>query len=621
MGLRARLGLGLGLGTKGGGGARGSGWWGGGVGGGGGDGGGRKAADGWVVEAHEALRRWAEGDGMFVSDAVATGVAVGDPHGGGNGAGRKRGEDVRRGVVVTREVRRGEVLLEVAAARCSAFSAAAAREDPVVGPLVAAHEARAGVEGVRVSEEAVLGLWICVGRGLGAAGNALGAYACALPYEMPALASFWDDNDLWEHLAPEVASRALELREVMWVDVQDMLGCWEEARELVSAGGAAGQAGEAVLALGELPEEEAIWAWTMVQSRALRLLVRSGEDGVERWTKHLVPVVDCMNHAPSPAPREAWEAEGGGGRLAASGWEVRGASAVTEASDLRAAALARREDDNAMGGAGAGTLGGPEPVMRWRAARDLAAGEEITWEYGPLSNEDLLIGYGFIPCPHLHGDCVATFLFPDTMVAGELDAMCEGMPEEVWEAKRHLLQVLGALPGPDHTGSSPKDGVGEGEEEDEEVWMLEMHAGLESPPALLLAMAGILVAGASEMGLYARYLGGGSADELDEEGPEGVENARRARGYASWLMEKVQAELVGGGSEEGEGRRDADTVRSKFLKGGRAAGAPRVLAAALRDSDRRVLESARRAVAKARIPRDLEALAAAERRQGGRGQN
>ena len=587
------------------------------VGGGGGDGGGEASAswwsltgkrgkgkgkqdpDGWVRDAHEALRAWAEADGMFVSDAVETGVPVGDPHGGGMSTRRRPHEDVRRGVVATRDVRRGEVLIEVPAARCSALTASAARDDPLVGTLVASYEARVAAGGeAAVSEEAVLGLWICLGRGLGAAGcPALGAYACALPYEMPALASFWDDEDLWKNLAPEVATRALDLREVMWVDVQDIIGCWEEASR---GGAAAGEVGEAVRALGELPEEEAMWAWTMVQSRALRLLVRSGEDGVERWTKHLVPVVDCMNHAPSPVPASAWEGAPEGGRRGEGRWELRGASAVTEASDRGAAAAA-------------GTPQGPEPVLRWRAARDMAAGEEITWGYGPLSNEDLLIGYGFVPCPHLHGDCVATFLFPDTMVAGELDAMCEGMAEEVWEAKRHLLQVLGALPGPEESarGGSSRGG-GDGNS-DEEAWMLELHAGLASPPGMLLGMAGILVAGSSELGLYDKYLSGAYAP-LDQAGPEAQENARRARGYASWLLEKVQAELVGGGSAEGEGRRDSELLESKFLKGGRAAGAPRILAAALRDSDRRVLESARRAVASAPVPRDLKALNAEHQR-------
>jgi len=87
-------------------------------------------------------------------------------------------------------------------------------------------------------------------------------------------------------------------------------------------------------------------------------------DGQAVIARCLVPVVDLMNHqsdALSPA-----------------------AAAATAGEPHERAGPATRVEFSAGG-------------ARWVAARPLAAGEEVTWTYGALSNAELLLNYGFVP--------------------------------------------------------------------------------------------------------------------------------------------------------------------------------------------------------------------------------
>ena len=39
----------------------------------------------------------------------------------------------------------------------------------------------------------------------------------------------------------------------------------------------------------------------------------------------------------------------------------------------------------------------------WFATRHVRAGEQVSWSYGDMSSEELLLDYGFVPDKNLHG--------------------------------------------------------------------------------------------------------------------------------------------------------------------------------------------------------------------------
>jgi hypothetical protein len=72
---------------------------------------------------------------------------------------------------------------------------------------------------------------------------------------------------------------------------------------------------------------------------------------------------------------------------------------------------------------------------------------QVSWSYGRLSNEELLLGYGFVPRPRLHADCRAGFALPASVFTRGLDALSAECPAppDVEASRRQLLSRLGAL--------------------------------------------------------------------------------------------------------------------------------------------------------------------------------
>ena len=160
-----------------------------------------------------------------------------------------------------------------------------------------------------------------------------------------------------------------------------------EAEALAARADSAYAAAAAVMG-GELERADFDWAWAMVQSRAMRVRHGSGPGA-----RCLMPVADLLNHA----PRCAGAGAGAAGRARPAGGPSASGAAEGDSFVFRAArALAPGEQV-------------PPPAL---AALHLLFLEpfivnhavlfQVSWSYGRLSNEELLLGYGFVPRPRLH---------------------------------------------------------------------------------------------------------------------------------------------------------------------------------------------------------------------------
>ena len=79
------------------------------------------------------------------------------------------------------------------------------------------------------------------------------------------------------------------------------------------------------------------------------------------------------------------------------------------------------------------------------ATRYIPAGEEVTWTYGDLSNEELWLWYGFVPDPPMHGGATVTFQLPEGALRGGLGSVARGDSPEAAAARLALLVKAGAF--------------------------------------------------------------------------------------------------------------------------------------------------------------------------------
>ena len=187
---------------------------------------------------------------------------------------------------------------------------------------------------------------------------------------------------------------------------------------------------------------------------------------------------------------------------------------------------------------------------RWVATRRVPAGCPVTWRcagccssslyaqpdappacrsspssrsYGALSNESLLLQFGFVPWPPLHGDAAALLALPESVFAEALlrgDAAGGEREPAVAAAREALLQRAGAL------------GMAPGEEA-----AFELRPG-EAPEALLAVAGVVAVRSAREAALYDTAAGEGDAALK-------AEHAARAAAFAARLLRAAAAQWCG----------------------------------------------------------------------------
>ncbi|KAJ1476430.1 hypothetical protein T484DRAFT_1824930 [Baffinella frigidus] len=152
---------------------------------------------------------------------------------------------------------------------------------------------------------------------------------------------------------------------------------------------------------GELDRGDFEWAWAL-----------------ERC---LLPLADLLNHSPTsaPPPRGGPGFQSGGG---------------SEKSKSRGGPVVGSGDSGGSGGGPTAAAEAEGGDMVFRATREIARGEEVTWSYGRLSNEELLLAVGFA--------------LPSSLFARSLAALSKECPAppDVEERKTTLLQRLNALP-------------------------------------------------------------------------------------------------------------------------------------------------------------------------------
>jgi hypothetical protein len=153
--------------------------------------------------------------------------------------------------------------------------------------------------------------------------------------------------------------------------------------------------------------------------------------------------------------------------------------------------------------------------------------------YGALSNEALLLQFGFVPSPALHGDASAALTLPERVFSDALrrgDADDTDAPPRtpaLRAAREALLRQAGAL------GMGP----------DEEA-LFELVPG-EAPVALLAVAGVIMLRSSTELALYE---GGAAAAAVD--GALRAAHAARARAFAGRLLRAAAREWCGAPGED-----------------------------------------------------------------------
>jgi hypothetical protein len=293
--------------------------------------------------AGEALVAWARSDGAFVSPSLAVNAVAGGV----------------RGVVACAPVATGDVLIWLPPS-CTCFSAAAARDEGVLGVGAAVRAYDAAHADAPLSDEAALALWCAAAADAPPeATSPLSPYAAALPAEAPDLPALWPAAHV-EALLPWWMADAAA------ADAADAADAVEAAAE-AARGMPAGRAPSAA---------RLEWAWAHVRARAIKFQVRSGKDGSLSWSKCLMPVVDSQNHEPDA--------------LGDAGCEHAGADWGWLAAPLARGPASRVEFEG--GGA------------RWVATRDIAPGEHVTWRRVPCTAHCM---FSAATQPHMHtgADC------------------------------------------------------------------------------------------------------------------------------------------------------------------------------------------------------------------------
>jgi hypothetical protein len=383
--------------------------------------------------------------------------------------------DGLRGVVATAQLAPGDLLLGLPTS-CTCFSSVTSRAE--------AHRGLGALlTSLDVCDEASLALWLAVAHVAAPGECALSAYAHALPEEPPDLPALWP---------PEQAHALLP----WWV-----LDAHEECAASFQASLHAACSAATRLAEPHPTAERLSWALAHVRARAIRFEVL-GRDGSRVWSKCLMPLVDSQNHAITPLPASA-------------------APLLRCCQQHEAALCAERQL-----GCAASAVDFADGGARWLAARPVAAGEQVSWSYGALSNEALLLQFGFVPSPGLHAHACLELTLPESAFADALRRRGASGDARVAEAREALLLGAGAL------------GMAPGEE------ALFCVSAAEAPAELMAVCGAICLSTPLELAAYERLQAAGDAG-ADVAEPAGLEHAQRSRALAAQLLRAAAAQWCG----------------------------------------------------------------------------
>lgn len=155
--------------------------------------------------------------------------------------------------------------------------------------------------------------------------------------------------------------------------------------------------------------------------------------------------------------------------------------------------------------------------VRFVARRAAAAGEQVTWTYGELSSDQLLLQYGFVPNDALHPHARLSLSLPAHLFRESLARAAAGLGAGGSERLRRLAGACGLGP--------------EGGEDEDVLFIVTPR---EAPRALL-ALCGAATLREAEA---ASYFDGD--ETVSDEG-----HARRARALAASLLAQAADEWVG----------------------------------------------------------------------------
>jgi len=309
---------------------------------------------------------------------------------------------------------------------------------------------------------------------------ALRAYARALPQSTPDLPALWP-AEIAEELLP------------WW-----MLDAVDESR-LSFAESLQSAASITARSPGEKPSIERLqWAVAHVRARAVRYQVRTADGRSMTWAKCMMPIVDTQNH------EQEWLDADVVPILMKAGVSEGDAAAITGSKTTRGPAT-RVE----FSGGGAS----------WVSQRPIPSGSQVTWSYGPLSNEQCLLQFGFVPTPSLHADCLVELTIPEAVIIDAL-ARCPADTASVDSKRRNLLFAAGAL------------GMQEGEQALFEV------RPCAAPEALMAVCGAIALRTEADTQMYEACTDAGGE-------PAGQQHASRARALACSVLTSAAQQWCG----------------------------------------------------------------------------
>ncbi|EKX39809.1 hypothetical protein GUITHDRAFT_114060 [Guillardia theta CCMP2712] len=297
--------------------------------------------------------------------------------------------DAIRGIWALEQVEEGEVVMRLANSASFRISGDFIRQSSSLAEGVQALEASEG----RLADDLLLTLYLASSRKKEGS-FPFSEYVRSLPLEKPDLPIFWDSAEL--QTLPRMTMTLVEAMREEYEDYSSKIRKVTEALQV------------------QVDDEDVKWGYAMVKSRALREKVvkgSSGQDVPETLERYCFPLADMFNHEPSAVPPPA--------------------------SDLL------RQADVHRGPSVRGSVVGDH--FEFTATRAIPAGSEVSWTYGQLTNEELLLRYGFVPSPPLHGDSRIGFSLPSSIFETSLQSLSKdraGVTKELMERKRSLLQQL-----------------------------------------------------------------------------------------------------------------------------------------------------------------------------------
>ena len=418
--------------------------------------------------SESTLLEWARGKGAWVSEKIALRPTE---YGG-------------RSFFAVQRVEQGEEVARMPVGSDFVLTQAAVRADARVGTAIRRWEAeQASTSGTNLEVEEVLAVFIAAVK-LKLLDCEWTAYVNALPHKMPNLPMKWESESARMLPDPDARQQArarlLECKSKC-LPILLSLQPANDANNNMSLSPTATQTNAAEpdygnslaeyysellctvdgavvgtheqegvvrkLAAGQVSKAEADraleWAWCMVHSRALREVASLTGDSkgqharTEVKDRFCFPVADLFDHAPSPLPTtyvHLRETVFRATSLEKSRWHLR-------APSLSASLLRDREKIRDREDAAGGT---EQEALCFCAAEAIEVGQEVTWTYGKLTNEEMMMQYGFIPTAHVHGDSRVGFAVGAQVFAKGLAALEKESPSnsDVTASKQQVLSSL-----------------------------------------------------------------------------------------------------------------------------------------------------------------------------------